>query len=183
MHSDEELIVHLREMSKQLESLPEWDIAGRKMAIRGYKATLYEIIERNSELVTSIAQQYKHPQPQELIQKGFEELKKAIEVYNQVKGTPFKHFATTYIKNSFEYQHMNEIFPGLIQDLSILEKLVEDSQPRLNLIFNLSEFDSEEIAGVISVLSDIYRSIGGDALEIKKIETFEFTNQFQPELI
>jgi DNA repair ATPase RecN len=51
----------------------------------------------------------------------------------------------------------------------------------LSLYFSLNEYGEEEITEIISLLSDLYKSVGGDELEIKSIQTFEFVNQLNPE--
>lgn len=44
----------------------------------------------------------------------------------------------------------------------------------LKIIFNKTEFSTDEIAKMIIFLSDLYKSVGGDELEIQKINSFEF---------
>ncbi|NOT51253.1 MAG: 50S ribosomal protein L34 [Chitinophagaceae bacterium] len=61
-------------------------------------------------------------------------------------------------------------------------KLTSDSN-NLVFTFNLSEFTSEEISGVISLFSDLYRSIGGDALEIKSVSVSQLNEILKPEFI
>ena len=58
-------------------------------------------------------------------------------------------------------------------------KLEFDIFSRLNFIFNLDEFDAEEISDIIALFSELYRSIGGDSLTIRNIETFEFINELE----
>lgn len=48
------------------------------------------------------------------------------------------------------------------------------SDGNLKLYFDLEEFSKDEVVEVISLLSTIYQSIGGDKLEIKKMDTLEF---------
>ena len=39
----------------------------------------------------------------------------------------------------------------------------------LTFTFNLAEYTTQEISDIISLFSDLYRSVGGDSLEIKSI--------------
>lgn len=58
---------------------------------------------------------------------------------------------------------------------------VEDfNKDHLTLYFDLDEFSKEEIVDVVALLSGIYESIGGDGLEIKKMDTFEFSESLIP---
>ncbi len=50
----------------------------------------------------------------------------------------------------------------------------------LSLYFLQDEFDQEEIAEIISVMSDIYREIGGDKLIIKGQAIFSHSRSLQP---
>jgi hypothetical protein len=53
----------------------------------------------------------------------------------------------------------------------------------LGLIFNLAEYDADEIAEIISLLSSLYQSVGGDALEIKTMGVYELTSKNILELV
>lgn len=50
----------------------------------------------------------------------------------------------------------------------------------LTLYFDLNDFSKKEILDTLSLLSAIYQSIGGDGLEIKKMNTLEFESALIP---
>lgn len=59
------------------------------------------------------------------------------------------------------------------------EQILYPSHP-LKLYFDLNEFSKEDVVEIISLLSEIYKSIGGDGLEIKKLDCFEYINNLTP---
>jgi hypothetical protein len=50
----------------------------------------------------------------------------------------------------------------------------------INLYFDLAEFRDDEIVSILGRLSDLYRSIGGDALVIEGTETLDLANLLEP---
>ncbi len=55
-----------------------------------------------------------------------------------------------------------------------------DASP-VTFYFDITEFDDEEIAGILGRLSDLYRSLGGDALVIERTETLDPASVLEPE--
>jgi DNA-binding response OmpR family regulator len=51
----------------------------------------------------------------------------------------------------------------------------------ITFYFDTAEFNDEEIAGILGHLSDLYRSIGGDALVIDRTETLDPAAVLEPE--
>ncbi len=54
------------------------------------------------------------------------------------------------------------------------------NQDYLSLYFSLNEYNAEEISDIISHLSDVYHSIGGDHLVIKGMQQLTPQNAMQP---
>lgn len=65
---------------------------------------------------------------------------------------------------------------------SLMEELHKTSDG-LNLYFDFNEFSTEEISGALAVLSELYRSVGGDRLVIKKSEILEPFYEPETELV
>lgn len=59
----------------------------------------------------------------------------------------------------------------------------ESSNDRLSLYFLEEEYSPEEIGQIISFLSDLYRSEGGDKLVIRGFEILEFESILEPNLL
>jgi hypothetical protein len=51
----------------------------------------------------------------------------------------------------------------------------------VEIYFDTSEFSNEEIAAILALLSDLYRSVGGDALVIDKMEMLDLSSVLVPE--
>jgi len=51
----------------------------------------------------------------------------------------------------------------------------------LTFTFKLSEYSSEEISDILFLFSDLYRSIGGDKLEIKSINIYHVSEDLKPQ--
>ena len=73
----------------------------------------------------------------------------------------------------------NELSTFLNKSFEFIEDMDSNMTSGLNFIFNLDEFDAEEISDIIALFSELYRSIGGDSLTIRNIETFEFINELE----
>jgi hypothetical protein len=58
---------------------------------------------------------------------------------------------------------------------------VEPDAPPIMFYFDTVEFDDEEIACILGHLSNLYRSIGGDALVIERTETLDPASILEPE--
>ena len=76
----------------------------------------------------------------------------------------WSHFGS-FVKEEIEHLHKEET-------KRVTEKYL--SKP-LSILFEAGNFKPEEIANILSALSDIYFSISGDRLKIDNIETFEIT--------
>lgn len=59
-------------------------------------------------------------------------------------------------------------------------KLVFKNTQPISLYFDKKQFSTEEIARMISILSEIYKSVSGDELEIEGMNRFEFFSSFNP---
>lgn len=66
----------------------------------------------------------------------------------------------------------------IVQGNSKEDLLKEKSS--LGLLFDTSEFTKEEITKIISLLSEMYESVGGDELEIVGTDYYEFTYSLEP---
>lgn len=62
---------------------------------------------------------------------------------------------------------------------SFNEGKYQEEEP-ISLYFNTVEFNKNEIVEIISLLSEIYRTIGGDGLIIKGMKSFKYVNELQP---
>jgi hypothetical protein len=76
--------------------------------------------------------------------------------------------------------HNLKLITILLKAADIMIKRRQNSYPAplpsaISLYFDASQFDSTEIADIIHLLSDTYRSIGGDGLVIKKIDFLDFS--------
>jgi len=121
--------------------------------------------------------------------------KRAIERIAKIRNLSFNvnvtdpnnEFETVpaYLRRNMEldplspYQELGESSP-VEKDYYVLKP---EGQSNLSLIFNLSEYDSEEITEIISVLSELYGTLGGDKLTIKSISTSELIPNLIPELV
>lgn len=56
-------------------------------------------------------------------------------------------------------------------------KRLISSSKSLDLIFDMSEFDADETSDMLILLSDLYRSVGGDRLIIKRMDIFDFEDE------
>jgi hypothetical protein len=80
-----------------------------------------------------------------------------------------------------KYPH--EIWESFRNKFYSLLELQDDNTNNLGLIFNLAEYDADEIAEIIGLLSSLYQSVGGDALEIKTMGVYELTSKNILELV
>lgn len=84
----------------------------------------------------------------------------------------------TGVSNAMLIQSLDEI--KITDELSTKPKLEEEY---MSLFFLDNEYTTEEIAEIISLLSDLYREIGGDELVIKGTDIYESSKVLEPALI
>ena len=89
----------------------------------------------------------------------------------------------TEIEKSSPLKELVE-FQGIVKDAIDTQiehlKVILSEKDALKLYFDLDEFSKEDILNIISLLSEIYRSIGGDGIVIKKLDTLEFSTNLMP---
>ena len=90
----------------------------------------------------------------------------------------FALYAGRRIANSLHITQSNNR-AGRHRRLALYLKETRNKYGSLSLFFDLSEFSLEEITETISLLSDLYTSIGGDVLEIKKMDVLELIGEPQ----
>lgn len=61
------------------------------------------------------------------------------------------------------------------------KKRVLGEDNSLMFTFKLSEYSSDEISDILLLFSDLYRSIGGDRLEIKSVNIYHVSEDLKPQ--
>ena len=89
-----------------------------------------------------------------------------------------KQFDLDYYDLKARYKIEGEQFPD--SSSSHIELNPESNSSPIDIYFNLEEYSIEEIIDVLLELSEVYNALGGDHLEIKGMETFEFENCTNP---
>lgn len=205
--NEEKIKVGLQKYLEQIETYPplspEEEIVLAQKIREGDQFALEKLTKSNLRFVVSVAKQYLNQglELNELINEGNLGLIQAAQKFDETRGFKFVSYAVWWIRQSIiqalsEHNRLSKLplyeithIEDVIDDAKISEalgKLLNESLnagPTMNLIFDLAEFDTTEIGEIILMLSELYRSVGGDNLEIKKVDSFEFITEFQPELL
>lgn len=199
MNNSINLEKYLEEIGKIDLLTPEEEVDLANRIKKGDQNALEKLIKANLRFVVVIANKFKNKglPISELINEGNLGLVKAAQRFDETRGFKFISYAVWWIRQSilqalaeqdlkakkseFDVQNFtgNELSTFLNKSFEFIEDMDSNMTSGLNFIFNLDEFDAEEISDIIALFSELYRSIGGDSLTIRNIETFEFINELE----
>lgn len=129
------------------------------------------------EFLILVAKSY--PMTMRILLTGYADMSIVIEAVN--KGKVFHYLSKPWNSEEMEmtidraYQVYEE--NKRIDELNRSMRLNDEP---LSLLFNMKEFNKQEVVQMISFLSEMYVSVGGDALEIVGIDRYEFSSILEP---